>query len=309
MLNGKNQPWPFGLGRNSCENILPDLFQLASLAGRDAGFGPDARPGDRSPGVAHRPDGTVAFDVRPFDPSFRGGIPDLVVAAGPGGGPHVKVFDGVTGREVASFYAYDPGFLGGVSIAVQGGRIYVGAGSGGGPHVRIFELVDGEAIESGSFFAYDPSFRGGVNVAVHGGRLYTGAGPGGSPHIVGWVETVDGFVPSVSFFAFDPTFRGGVNLAVGAGEGAGATIAATPGAGGGSVVSLFDHRGQKLREFLAGEEADQSGARVAFVDSEQTGLSTELLVVAANRVSRYTLAGGFIGDFTHPLGTLDAFVG
>jgi len=30
-----------------------------------------------------------------------------------GGGPHVKVFDGVTGNEIRSFFAYDSGFTGG----------------------------------------------------------------------------------------------------------------------------------------------------------------------------------------------------
>ena len=53
-----------------------------------------------------------------FDPAFRGGVhvalgdvtgdgePDIVVGAGPGGGPHVRVFDGVTGADVRSFFAY-----------------------------------------------------------------------------------------------------------------------------------------------------------------------------------------------------------
>ena len=45
------------------------------------------------------------------------GVPDLIVGAGPGGGPHVKVFDGRTGAVVASYYAYAPDFAGGVSVA------------------------------------------------------------------------------------------------------------------------------------------------------------------------------------------------
>src|SRR5437016_7107504 len=45
------------------------------------------------------------------------GVPDVITAAGPGGGPHVEVFDGVTGLEDLSFFAYDLSFSGGVSVA------------------------------------------------------------------------------------------------------------------------------------------------------------------------------------------------
>ena len=57
-----------------------------------------------------------------YDAGFYGGVrvavgdvtgdgyPDLVVAAGPSGGPAVQVYDGATGARVSSFFVFDPSF-------------------------------------------------------------------------------------------------------------------------------------------------------------------------------------------------------
>src|SRR5262249_6861776 len=117
------------------------------------------------PGVAaevkvYNADGSLRFDLSPF-PGFIGGVhvatgdvngdavDDIIVGAGAGGGPAVKVYDGVTGAEVRSFFAYDPGFTGGVFVAagdVTGAGhadIITGAGAGGGPNVKVFDGVSG----------------------------------------------------------------------------------------------------------------------------------------------------------------------
>jgi len=97
------------------------------------------------------------------------GRADLIVGAGPGGvGGHVKVFDGQTGQELTSFFAFDPNFLGGVRVAardVDGDKIIdiiAGAGPGAGPHVKVFRSIDLAVLDT--FFAYEPNFLGGVFV-------------------------------------------------------------------------------------------------------------------------------------------------
>jgi hypothetical protein len=44
------------------------------------------------------------------------GVADIITGAGAGGGPHVRAFD-VNGNQLASYFAYDPSFSGGVKIA------------------------------------------------------------------------------------------------------------------------------------------------------------------------------------------------
>jgi hypothetical protein len=148
------------------------------------------------------------------DPKFRGGarpavgdvsgdgLPDLVVAAGTGGGPRVAVFDGrsvrgrsdVPSRLTADFFAFEPATQTGANVAVADlngdgrGEVIAGAGTGGAPRVTAF---DGRALAAGyravvaDFFAADPSGRGGVRVAAldlnDDARLdvVTGSGQGG----------------------------------------------------------------------------------------------------------------------------------
>jgi hypothetical protein len=96
----------------------------------------------------------------------------VVTAAGPCGGPHVRVFglDGAAPRELASFFAYATAFGGGVFVAAGPvlddgvAQIVTGAGAGGGPHVRVFT---GAGADTGiGFFAYGSGFTGGVTVAA-----------------------------------------------------------------------------------------------------------------------------------------------
>jgi Hypothetical glycosyl hydrolase family 15/FG-GAP-like repeat len=96
------------------------------------------------------------------------GNQEIITGAGPGGGPHVRVFT-KDGKLINQFFAYHQRFFGGINLAVgdmnnDGNQeIITGAGPGGGPHVRVF-TKDGKLINQ--FFAYQNDFYGGISVAV-----------------------------------------------------------------------------------------------------------------------------------------------
>jgi hypothetical protein len=231
----------------------------------------------------------------PVPPVFTGGVylaagdvkgqgkADVITGAGPGGGPHVRVFDGLTGHAVKEFMAYDPAFTGGVYVAagdVTGdgaADIITSAGPGGGPHVQVFDGVSGALVRS--FFAYDPAFTGGVYVAagdVNGdgvADIITGAGAGGGPH----VQAFDGATGAVirSFFAYDPAFTGGVRVAAGIVTAGGtAAIVTSVGPGGGPHVRVFDGlTGHVVREFMAYDPAFTGGVYVAAGDVNGDGVA------------------------------------
>src|SRR5207253_2603924 len=116
-----------------------------TVVGTDDGIQAEVRDYDAATGA-------LKFDLSPF-PGFNGGVrvaqgdltgdlyPEIIVAAGAGGGPAVKVYDGKTGVTLYSFFAYAPTFSGGIYVSagdVNGdgiADIIVGAGQGGGPHV------------------------------------------------------------------------------------------------------------------------------------------------------------------------------
>ncbi len=228
-------------------------------------------------------DSAERFRVQPFGADYTGpvaaavgdvtadGVPDLVVAAGAGGGPVVVVYDGATGDEERRFMALAEDFRGGLSVAVADvnrdahADMILGAQSGGGPVVRIFDGQTGNDL--GAFFAYDAAFRGGVQVAaadVDGDELaeiVTGAGVGGSAHVR--VFEADGTLVN-EFFAYDPDLRMGVEVAAGDLDGNSvAEIVTGAGMGGGPHVSVFDGQtGTNMGSFFAADAERREGVHV-----------------------------------------------
>ena len=228
--------------------------------------------------------GQIVQTIQPYG-SFTGGVRvatgdidgdglvDVVTAAGPGAGPHVRVFNAASGAPVsgplASFFAYDPAFAGGVFVAtgdVNGdGRADIITGAGTVPHVEVFSGVDGSLIRS--FFAYDPAFQGGAHVSAGdvtgdgSDDIVTGAGDA-APH----VKVFDGSTSALlaSFFAYDPGFQGGVYVAAGDISGDGIADIVTGTAVGPPHVKVFSGNGfGVIQSFFAYDPGFQGGVRVA----------------------------------------------
>jgi hypothetical protein len=271
------------------------------------------------------PDGSTRFALTPFGAGFLGGIhvatgdvngdqvDDLIVAPGAGGGPHVKVYDGVTGAEIDSFFAYNPAFTGGVFVGtadVDGdgkADIITGAGPGATPHVKVFSGATG--AELFSFFAFGMGFTGGVTVAggdVTGdGRadIITGAGPG-SPggHVKVFDEKTGAEIRS--FFAYAQTFSGGVFVAAGDLDGDGkAEVITGVWPGGSPHVKVFDGGTNKeVFSFFAFAPTATGGVRVAAADRDGDGLD-DLVLGSGSGSQVKVLSGLTLAELSGTSGT------
>ncbi len=229
--------------------------------------------------------GRVITKFFAFDPAFRGGVElacldfnldgvmDILVGAGPGGGPHVKIFNGKDLSLLFSFFAYANDFTGGVSLCAldvndDGIRdLVTGAGAGGAPHVKVWDGATHTLLSQ--WFAYDPAFRGGVNVS--GGYLgsdgsvmvVTGAGAGMAPEVAVWNALTGEEISR--FLAYDSTFMGGVRVRVHDGNGDGVSeLVTAAGIGGAPHVKGFNFPALDLAfEFFAGNPTDTDGVAVS----------------------------------------------
>jgi Domain of unknown function (DUF4394)/FG-GAP-like repeat/FG-GAP repeat len=243
--------------------------------------------------------GVEKFNFQPYASGFTGGVrvatgdvngdgvPDIITAAGFSGGPHVKAFDGITGTEIRSFFAFDEAFSGGLFVASGDVNsdgyddIIVGAGSGSSL-VRVFNGRDLSQL-----FGITPygTFTGGARVAAGDfdldgkSEIVTGAGTTGGPHVRTFDSTGAEFVSTAlpsfasSFFAYDQGFSGGVYLSVGDVDGDGRPdIITAAGAGGGPHVKAFSGLNSSLvKEFFAYDPSYSGGVTVTNADTNNDG--------------------------------------
>lgn len=301
------------------------------IVGANAGGGPQVNVYNR---MANTQTAFYAFDT-----GFRGGvrvaggdinadgIEDIIVAAGPGGGPNVKVYNGADFSEMRNFFAYAPQFSSGIFVAsgdVNGdgySDIITGAGAGGGPHVQVFSGLDNSIIAS--YFAYSTAFTGGISVASGDlnadgySDVITGAGPGGGPHVLGLSgrALVSGQQSALAnFFAFDPGVTRGIFVAAGDYDNNGTIdIMVAAGPGGGPHVKVFNSTGTVTIESLFVYPVGFSGGvTIAAVDVNGNGTADIVTAPYTNAPSEIRVFDHRFADdfFAFPEGfTGGAFVG
>ncbi len=255
------------------------------------------------------------FTFSPY-PGFTGGVrvamgdfdgdgnDELVTGAGPGGGPHVIIWDlnadGTVGGIVDSFMAFGT-FTGGVFVAagnLNGGadELAVAPDAGGGAHVKIYSDTDTDSLLNDNltdqFFAF-AGFSGGIRLAFGNTHASSGAeelicaaGPGGGPHVLIFSDhdfdrQVSDAAAIDSFFVYGGTFSGGVYVAstpIPAMGGNGAELITGPGAGGGPNVRIFSDLNANgsvsddsiAEGFFAYDAGFTGGVRVAAGDTDNT---------------------------------------
>jgi len=257
------------------------------ITGAGAGAGPQVR--------IFNSEGTVISQFMAYASSFRGGVKvasadvdgdgldEIVTAPGPGGGPHIRVFN-MQGQLESQFFAYATSFRRGVNVAVGDldgdgiAEIVTGTGPLSAPHVRVF---DGQGHLKKQFFAYPSSFRIGINVAVGDvnndgfGEIITAPVNNGGPHI----RVFNKDLKLISqFFAYGTTYRGGVNLAIGDVEADGTKeIITGTSEGKAPHLRVFNYLGQVKHQFYAFTSNTRPGVNVASQDVNGDGVD-EIIV-------------------------------
>lgn len=181
-------------------------------------------------------DGSLLRRFFVFSPKFRNafslssgdidgnGKEEIIVAAGPGGGPHVQIYQG-DGTLISEFFVYERGFTGGVEVAapdIDGDGQAEIATAPAGKRARNINIFNSFGAARGEFQVYadSPSSDAkltGLTLAVFDfdhdqkDEIVVGSGPGGD-------SVIKVFTPLGLLFETVEThgkeMRGGLNVAV-----------------------------------------------------------------------------------------------
>jgi hypothetical protein len=233
------------------------------------------------------PNGDLRGRFLVYDRNFKGGFSvavadindngkaEIIVGAGVGGGPHVRIFDH-KGILKGQFFAYEKSFHGGANVAAGNidGRgaaeIIVARGQGGEPEVKIF---DRHGNLQGQFFVYEKSFRGGVQLAIANtdGRndnnkdeIIVAPGSGREPLIKIFSNKA---VLKKSFLAYGRNWQGGVNIAATDLDNDGRADIVTGAMPGATPhVRVFSGQGELVESFYAYADTFSGGVKVAVIN-------------------------------------------
>lgn len=161
------------------------------------------------------------------------GRADIVTTPGPGGGPHVRLWNGKLEHLGRDFFAFDQGMRDGVSLALlrspTGPVLAAAPESWTSSTVRLYGLA-GTTTFIREFQAFDPSSRHGVRLAAfdldHDGRdeIAVSRNGGAAPEVR--VHDQEG-TERGKWLLLDPAFRGSLAVAQVDTEGDGKTALAT----------------------------------------------------------------------------------
>ncbi len=195
------------------------------IAGAGVGGGPHVR-------VFNGADSAVMVEFMAYDVAFRGGVhvsaadfdlngfAEIVVGAGVGGGPHVRIFDGINGILMNETMAYDTNFRGGVFVAtgdIDGdGRpdLAVSPGDGGFSHVIVYNGLSLQPIRN--FFAFPLDTQGGARVTLkdvnadNKAEIIVGSGPRRGSRVRVFDSATLGVISD--FMPFDGSVFSGLSL-------------------------------------------------------------------------------------------------
>lgn len=271
------------------DDVTVEDVPASSVRTSDATVVTGATAGKAPTVIVARADGTDVATFDAYGTAFTGGVrvalgdvdgdgdADVVTGAGPGGGPHVRVFT-ETGALLGQFFPYATASRGGSEVAtgdVDGDgtdEILTAVGAGVSRDVVAWSLRGEERLRI-AVTAFDAS----VSLRVAAGdidgdgkdEVIVSGGVGSTPKVAVYD---DNGAYMLEFAPYGVNFLGGVFVTVGDIDGNGTDeIITGTGDGGGPQVRIFTRIGAVVGSFFAFDESTRHGVRVSTTDVDGDG--------------------------------------